>query len=46
MTRVWLPCGDYHQYYAEDQGWWQTNVVKGKMIFLLLIVFVIIPLFA
>ncbi|MBW1701468.1 MAG: branched-chain amino acid ABC transporter permease [Deltaproteobacteria bacterium] len=44
MSRVWLPCGDYHQRYAEDQGWWQTNVIKGKMILLLLIVFVVFPL--
>ncbi len=46
MTRVWLPCGDYHQNYAEDQGWWQSNLIKGKMLFLLLIVFIILPLFA
>jgi branched-chain amino acid transport system permease protein len=45
MSNVWLPCGDYHQNYAEDQGWWQTRVIKGKMILLLAIVFVGIPLF-
>ena len=45
MTTVWMPCGDYHQNYSDDQGWWQTNVVKGKMILLLLIVFVGFPLF-
>jgi branched-chain amino acid transport system permease protein len=45
MTRVWLPCGDYHQDYAEDQGWWQTRVIKGKMIVLLLLLFVLFPLF-
>ena len=44
MTRVWMPCGDYHQDYARDQGWWQTPVIKGKMILLLLIVFVGFPL--
>ncbi|MBN1104343.1 MAG: branched-chain amino acid ABC transporter permease [Deltaproteobacteria bacterium] len=44
MSSVWLPCGDYHQDYAEDQGWWQTNFIKGKMILLLLILFVGIPL--
>ena len=44
MTRVWLPCGDYHQNYANDQGWWQSKVVKGKMILLFLIVFVGFPL--
>jgi branched-chain amino acid transport system permease protein len=44
MTRVWMPCGYYHQDYAKDQGWWQTPVIKGKMILLLLIVFVGFPL--
>jgi len=41
-----MPCGDYHQNYTDDQGWWQTNVVKGKMILLLFVAFVIVPLFA
>ena len=45
MSRVWLPCGDYHQNYAEDQGWWQSSVIKGKMILLLLVVIVGFPLF-
>ena len=45
MTKIWLPCGHYHQDYARDQGWWQTPVIKGKMILLLLIVFVGFPLF-
>jgi len=44
MTRVWLPCGYYHENYAKDQGWWQTPVIKGKMILLLLIVLVVFPL--
>ena len=44
MSSVWLPCGDYHQDYAEDQGWWQGSVIKGKMILLLLTIFVIFPL--
>jgi branched-chain amino acid transport system permease protein len=30
MSHVWLPCGLYHQKYAEDQGWWQTPLIKGK----------------
>jgi branched-chain amino acid transport system permease protein len=46
MSNVWLPCGDYHQNYTQDQGWWQSNVIKGKMILLLAIIFVGIPLFA
>ncbi len=45
MSHVWLPCGDYHQTYEEDQGWWQTTFIKGKMILLLLVVFVGIPQF-
>lgn len=44
MTTVWLPCGDYHENYVEDQGWWQSRFIKGKMILLLLLVFVVIPL--
>ena len=44
MSSVWLPCGDYHQDYKEDQGWWQTRFIKGKMLLLLLVVFVGIPL--
>ncbi len=44
MSNVWLPCGDYHQNYAEDQGWWQTAFLKSKMILLLVITFVVIPL--
>ena len=45
MSSVWLPCGDYHQYYSKDQGWWQTKVIKGKMILLLAVMFIAIPLF-
>ena len=44
MSSVWLPCGDYHQNYVEDQGWWQSKLIKGKMILLLAIVFIGIPL--
>lgn len=43
MSRVWLPCGDYHENYEKDQGWWQTRFIKGKMILLLFAVFVMIP---
>jgi branched-chain amino acid transport system permease protein len=44
MSSVWLPCGDYHQNYAADQRWWQTSFIQGKMILLLLVLFVGIPL--
>jgi branched-chain amino acid transport system permease protein len=45
MSHVWLPCGDYHQTYEEDQGWWQSRFIKAKMILLLLVMFVGIPQF-
>jgi branched-chain amino acid transport system permease protein len=45
MSAVWLPCGDYHQHYGEDQGWWQTRFIKAKMILLLAVIFIGIPLF-
>lgn len=43
MSSVWLPCGDYHQDYSEDQGWWQTNFIKAKMILLLATIFIVMP---
>lgn len=46
MSHVWLPCGNYHQSYKEDQGWWQTNFIKGKMLLLLAIIFIGIPILA
>jgi branched-chain amino acid transport system permease protein len=45
MSSVWLPCGDYHQNYSEDQGWWQTTFIKAKMILLLAVIFVGFPVF-
>ncbi len=46
MSTTWLPCGTYHQNYAEDQSFWQTKFIKGKMILLFAILFMGIPLFA
>lgn len=46
MSSVWLPCGDYHQNYVEDQGWWQSKVIKGKMVLVLAIMFIGVPLLA
>ena len=40
----WLPCGVYHEYYSQDHAFWQTAFVRGKMILLALIVFVLCPL--
>ena len=44
MSKVWLPCGLFHENYIKDEGWWQTPFIKFKMILLLLVVFVFIPL--
>jgi branched-chain amino acid transport system permease protein len=46
MSTTWLPCGVYHENYAQDHGWWQTGFIKGKMILLTLILFAVIPYFA
>ena len=41
-----LPCGVYHEKYSRQHAWWQTNFVRGKMIFLLILLLVILPEFA
>jgi branched-chain amino acid transport system permease protein len=46
MSSVWLPCGEYHWDYSKDQGWWQSKVLKGKLVLLLATVFLFIPLLA
>jgi len=46
MSTTWLPCGDYHQNYFQDQAWFQTKFIKGKMILLGICLFVFIPLVA
>jgi len=46
MSTTWLPCGVYHQNYDQDHAWWQTNLIRGKMILLFLTLFVFIPWFA
>ncbi len=46
MSTTFLPCGDYHQSYAQEHAWWQTKFIKGKMILLSLCLFVFIPLLA
>jgi branched-chain amino acid transport system permease protein len=43
MSTTFLPCGEYHQNYHEDHAWWQTRFIKGKMIALILVLFVGIP---
>ena len=40
------PCGNYHQHYSQDQAWWQTKFVWGKMILLFITIFFLIPRFA
>ena len=44
MSTTWLPCGDYHQNYVQDHAWFQTKFIKGKMIALMVILFVGLPL--
>jgi len=46
MSTTFLPCGDYHENYRQDHAWWQTKLIKGKMILLFAILFLYIPLFA
>jgi len=46
MSTTWLPGGIYHQNYSQDHAWFQTKFIKGKMILVFLILFVIIPLFS
>ncbi len=43
MSATWLPCGTYHESYAQDHAWWQTTFIKGKMILLFITVFIVIP---
>jgi branched-chain amino acid transport system permease protein len=43
MSTTFLPCGEYHQNYREDHAWWQTKFIKGKMILLMLVLFIGIP---
>jgi len=46
MSATFLPCGVYHQNYAEDHAWWQTRFIRGKMVMLFIILFVVIPYLA
>ncbi len=43
MSPTHLPCGDYHQNYKQDHGWWQTRLIQIKMIILLIILLLILP---
>ena len=44
MSTTWLPCGDYHQNYTQDHAWFQTKFIKGKMLALMIVLFVGLPL--
>ncbi|MGD9022629.1 MAG: branched-chain amino acid ABC transporter permease [Deltaproteobacteria bacterium] len=46
MSTTFLPCSVYHEDYTQDHAWWQTRFVKGKMFLLVLLLFVVIPVFA
>lgn len=38
-----LPCGKYHEAYAQDHAWWQTRFVWVRMIGLLLLLYIGLP---
>lgn len=38
-----LPCGKYHETYAQDHAWWQTRFVWVRMIGLLLLLYIGLP---
>lgn len=38
----YLPCGTYFESYADDHKWWRTSFIKGKMLFML-VVLAILP---
>ena len=42
----YLPCGVYHERYAQDHDWWQTSFVRLKMLLLGFCVLVVIPYWA
>lgn len=46
MSTTFLPCGVYHENYTQDQAWWQTNFIKGKMLLLFFLLFILIPMVA
>lgn len=46
MSAKFLPCGTYHQSYAQDHAWWQTRFVKGKMIALAFFLLAVVPAFS
>lgn len=41
---MYLPSGVYHESYTQDQAWWQTNLIRGKMLGLFLVLLVLFPL--
>lgn len=43
MTTMRLPSGVYHESYTQDHAWWQTRFVKARMLFLLFLLFVVVP---
>ena len=43
MESTFLPCGKYHEFYKNDHGWFKTAFIKGKMILLLAVLFLVIP---
>ncbi len=42
---AYLPCGVYHEKYSQDQAFWQTNFIRGKMVLLAVFSLLVIPIF-
>ena len=40
---MYLPSAVYHERYRQDHAWWQTAFIRGKMIFLFVLLLVVIP---
>src|SRR5574341_665880 len=41
---MYLPSGVYHETYPQDHAWWQTGLIRAKMLGLLLLLLVLLPL--
>jgi len=46
MSTTYLPCGVFHETYAQDHAWFQTRFIRGKMILLALLLFLGVPAIA
>jgi branched-chain amino acid transport system permease protein len=42
----YLPCGTYFESYAQDQNWWRTSFIKGKMVLMAIVLLAVPYIFA